>query len=575
MGSNAPTPTKLDTVRISDLSRGLGIKAKAVIDLLPIFGVTEKKTHSSSIPGDVAERIRERILGQIETRSLLKSTSEANKEVVKADEKPSGLKSGDSLRLGLLRAPDAAPAIRLPRPSELALPALSVGPPSAASAVSPPVSSPIVSSPIVSSPRIEPFLLQLPRRFTFHRGFLDFDYIFDHFDWTLKDVPVLVDLTTCESSNYQALALLIQYAWFLTINGCRVTFKYGVANSGPTKMLNKMRATDWQQVLTTDGKHFGNRPGQMLALRRRSDVQNAINTARRAIQDYKVGFPDYLSYIVSELLYNSTEHGCKQTVIEKCHVVVPSIFQFGRYPASERLVFFFSDLGIGIKTHLERAYPPFPTHQDAITYALRPNVSGTFNQAPSPYGVNNNAGMGLTYSSQMLKRLRGDMYIVSHNGMVHVSPEDVTSRSLKHSWPGTFVLVDLNVSDAPKLSLEDLLGDIRGKAQIEISVAEKQEEKKRYYVHIENYFGKWAEDKDAAIGFRDRRLIPAINEGKKIELDFRGVETAPHSFLNALLATPVKLLGMKAYQWIHVYNAAGSIHEIIRTIFETNLPELK
>ena len=92
---------------------------------------------------------------------------------------------------------------------------------------------------------------------------------------------------------------------------------------------------------------------------------------------------------------------------------------------------------------------------------------------------------------------------------------------------------------------------------------------------IENYFGKWAEDKDAAISFRDRDLIPAIQEGKRIELDFRGVETVPHSFLNALLATPVQRLGIKAYQWIRIYNATGSIHEIIRTIFEANLPELK
>src|SRR5258708_10642664 len=261
MGSDSSAQTNLDIVRINDLARGLGVKAKAIIDLLPLYGVTEKKTHSSSIPGDVAESIREKILGHIRTTRLLESISEARKEVDKADEKPTGLKSGDSVKLGLLRAPAGAPAIRLPRPGELALPAMPVRPPAAASAVSP---------SIVSSPRIEPFLLRLPRRFTFHRGFLDFDYIFDHFDWTLKNVPVLVDLTTCESSNYQALALLIQYAWFLTMNGCRVTFKYGVATSGPTKMLNRIRAMDWQEVLTTDGKHFGNRPGQMLALRRRS-----------------------------------------------------------------------------------------------------------------------------------------------------------------------------------------------------------------------------------------------------------------------------------------------------------------
>lgn len=58
----------------------------------------------------------------------------------------------------------------------------------------------------------------------------------------------------------------------------------------------------------------------------------------------------------------------------------------------------------------------------------------------------------------------------------------------------------------------------------------------RYTVSVLNYFGKWAEDKDAAITFRDRHLIPAIQQGKRVDLDFRDVETAPHSFLNALLA---------------------------------------
>jgi hypothetical protein len=167
------------------------------------------------------------------------------------------------------------------------------------------------------------------------------------------------------------------------------------------------------------------------------------------------------------------------------------------------------------------------------------------------------------------------MHIVSHTGLVHISPDDVTTRSLKHSWPGTFVLVGLNISEAPQFSLQDLLGDIRGKAETELTDTERRESENKYYVNIVNYFGKWAEDKDAAISFRDKRLVPAIQEGKKIELDFRGVETAPHSFLNALLATPVKLLGVKAYQWICVHNATGSIHEIIRTIFDCNLPELR
>jgi hypothetical protein len=420
-------------------------------------------------------------------------------------------------------------------------------------------------------------IFALPLSFTFNRkGFVDFDRMLQHFDWTLRDRSVVIDLTTCGSANFQSIALLIQYAWWLTMNGCAVTFKYGIAATGPTKMLNRMGAARWREILVDDGRDFDTRSsGKTFALRRRSDAQNVINHARKAINSYSIKFPDYLSYIISELLYNATEHGRRQTVIEGSQVLVPSIFQFGYYPGFNRFSFLFSDLGVGIKAHLEQTYPPFSTHQAAITYALRPRVSGTFRQQAEPYAAKNNAGLGLTYSSQMSKQLKGDMYIVSFDGVVHVSPEDVTSRKLLNSWPGTFVLINLNIGQTQHVSVDALMAEIRAKAESEVSAISDREQEHTLYVNVYNYFGKYAEDKDAAITYRDRHLIPAIRQGKGIDLDFNGVETAPHSFLNALLATPVTILGLKAYQRIKVRNAPGAIHEIIGGVFEDNLPKLQ
>src|SRR5262252_9728788 len=45
-------------VRINDLARELEVKSKVILDLLLKVGVTEKKTHSSSIEVDEAERVR-------------------------------------------------------------------------------------------------------------------------------------------------------------------------------------------------------------------------------------------------------------------------------------------------------------------------------------------------------------------------------------------------------------------------------------------------------------------------------------------------------------------------------------
>src|ERR1700686_5227011 len=51
--------TDSNQIRINELARELEVKAKAIIDYLPEAGVTEKKTHSSSIEVDAAVKVRE------------------------------------------------------------------------------------------------------------------------------------------------------------------------------------------------------------------------------------------------------------------------------------------------------------------------------------------------------------------------------------------------------------------------------------------------------------------------------------------------------------------------------------
>ncbi len=49
----------MSKVRINDLARELEVKSKSILDALTAVGVTEKKTHSSSIEEDEAEKVRE------------------------------------------------------------------------------------------------------------------------------------------------------------------------------------------------------------------------------------------------------------------------------------------------------------------------------------------------------------------------------------------------------------------------------------------------------------------------------------------------------------------------------------
>lgn len=45
-------------IRLNELARELGVKAHEILDRLPELGCTEKKTHSSSIPEDIAVKLR-------------------------------------------------------------------------------------------------------------------------------------------------------------------------------------------------------------------------------------------------------------------------------------------------------------------------------------------------------------------------------------------------------------------------------------------------------------------------------------------------------------------------------------
>src|SRR5579864_2250610 len=57
----------MSKIRINELARQLEVPSHIIIDMLPELGVTEKKTHSSSIDEPVAELVRQRVQGSPES----------------------------------------------------------------------------------------------------------------------------------------------------------------------------------------------------------------------------------------------------------------------------------------------------------------------------------------------------------------------------------------------------------------------------------------------------------------------------------------------------------------------------
>src|SRR5438132_428412 len=146
--------TDANQVRINELARELEVKAKAIIDLLPGYGVTEKKTHSSSIPADVAEKVRKKIQGAAEAEAQEEAAAKAEKEAKDAAAKAARMRPV---------APTAAPPVSVApaavKPSAPAVPAVPVAKPIAPdtpSAAAPVALKAPASVPVVAPPPAKP-----------------------------------------------------------------------------------------------------------------------------------------------------------------------------------------------------------------------------------------------------------------------------------------------------------------------------------------------------------------------------------------------------------------------------------
>src|ERR1700722_7785623 len=118
----------MSKVRINDLARELEVKSKEILDALTAVGVTEKKTHSSSIEEDEAAKVRALLTKGTRPAAAAKSAPAKTEPAINL----SGVsKPGDAARLILERKKAEAAAKAAPaRPAAT----VAVAPPSKAGA---------------------------------------------------------------------------------------------------------------------------------------------------------------------------------------------------------------------------------------------------------------------------------------------------------------------------------------------------------------------------------------------------------------------------------------------------------
>src|SRR5438477_345811 len=104
----------MSKVRINDLARDLEVKSKAILDVLRELGVTEKKTHSSSLEHDEAEKVKRHFAGHGDgARAAAKEEPKAKIDLSKVS-KPGDVAALLRKKLEEQHAPAAPPKAAAP-----------------------------------------------------------------------------------------------------------------------------------------------------------------------------------------------------------------------------------------------------------------------------------------------------------------------------------------------------------------------------------------------------------------------------------------------------------------------------
>src|SRR5256885_7023103 len=152
----------MSKVRINDLARELEVKSKAILDALTAVGVTEKKTHSSSIEDHEAEKVLIHLRGTAEASSPTAKSARPlrGEEEIKTKIDLSNIsRPGDVLRAITQQKEAVAPPPRPATPPVIARP-VAVPPvarptPPPAAPFTPPAAPPAAPPHVVAPPAAE------------------------------------------------------------------------------------------------------------------------------------------------------------------------------------------------------------------------------------------------------------------------------------------------------------------------------------------------------------------------------------------------------------------------------------
>ena len=378
-----------------------------------------------------------------------------------------------------------------------------------------------------------PFVISVPDPLT-DKSLVPF---FRGWQWH-DDVPpksVIIDFSRSTFAAPWVAAMFGAYACWLRSSQGREVKLWLDEDSQVGYFLKRARLPHLLGEETEDvGVSTADRIFPLTQIHKSKEIQPCVNELMRllAIEDTEIA--DAIRYSLVELLRNVVQHAYSD---------IGAVVLGNYYPKVGQVDIVVADFGRGIRVALQERYHEIKDDYKAVKFALQPHISGTF--AHGAYeSMASNAGLGLFFIREIAARSGGGFFLGSGSMLAAIRgsedgvPQKRYYTSKSDGWRGTVAVLQLKRGHIEEF--ESLLKRCR---EIAAEVRRDPTELKLDFIDevpdLEELLvvgvKSFEEDVEVADQVREEKIIPALESGTLVVLNFSGIRAATQSFAHALL----------------------------------------
>jgi len=273
-------------------------------------------------------------------------------------------------------------------------------------------------------------------------------------------------------------------------------------------------------------------------------------------------------YFVSEMLRNVFEHSQSPLGAYVCG---------GYFPTTDRVSFAVVDVGVTVPRHIQARWKEKVDEEVALRIALEPRVSGSLDSSQ-------NAGLGLFMVRRIVTLMGGKFWMMTGNLVARDGGAwDAGARGelevarLDSRWPGCAVGLSLFPSRYRSFAEQysEVRAEIEGEARGDkLDVFRKHPASGSYVIPVTPDVLQIAQNKLAAAEMRDQQILPALGLPGEVCIDFRDVRLTTQSYVHALVAEPLRRLGVEGVKKrVRFTGARDQVKQVLKIVLSYVLSE--